>query len=67
MCLKQGGVQRKLPPHEYPSVFDMPLKLDDYFSSNKHQRGVMARSVSPMVILAMFCALWEVMGGWNLV
>ena len=52
-----GWVRRKLSPHEYLRVFDMSLKLDEYFSSNKHQRGVIARSVSPLVLLAMFRAL----------
>ena len=37
-----GWVQRKLSLHEYLRVFDMPMHLDEYFSSNKHQRGVIA-------------------------
>ena len=42
MFKASGWVQRKLSPHKYLRVFDMPLKLDEYFASNKHQRGVIA-------------------------
>jgi len=58
-----GWVRRKLSPDEYLRLFDMSLKLDEYFSSNKHRRGVIAWSVSPLVLSAMFRALWEVDGG----
>ena len=47
-------------------MFDMPLPLDEYFASNKHQRGLIARSVSPLVISAMLRALWKVGGGVEL-
>jgi hypothetical protein len=57
-----GWVQRKLSPCEYLRVFDMPLHLDEHLASNKHQRGLIAHGVSPLVVSAILQALWEVGG-----
>jgi hypothetical protein len=58
-----GWAQRPLLAKELLRAFDMPLDMDSILLTDRRARGVLQRSVTPIVVAAVFCLLWTHSGG----
>ena len=59
LCVfKASWVQRSLSIKEVLRIFDTPLAMDDVLITDKGARNVMQRGITPIVVSAIFCALW---------
>ncbi len=44
-------------------MFDTPLNMDEILLAERRARGILQRSITPIVVLAIFCLLWSGHGG----
>jgi hypothetical protein len=54
-----GWAQRSLSIKELLHVFDTPLAMDDVLIADRRARNVMQHSITPIVVSAIFRALWS--------
>ena len=54
-----GWAQRSLLIKELLRVFDTPLAMDDVLIADRRAQNVMQRGITPIVVSAIFCALWS--------
>jgi len=53
-----GWAQRSLSIKELLRVFDTPLAMDDVLIADRRARNIIQRSITPIVVSAIFRALW---------
>jgi hypothetical protein len=58
-----GWAQCPLSAKEILHAFDMPLNMDEILLTERRAWGVLQCSITPIVVLAIFCLLWSGHGG----
>ena len=54
-----GWAQRSLSTKELLRIFDTPLAMDDLLIADRRAWNVMQHGITPIVVSAIFCALWS--------
>jgi hypothetical protein len=61
-----GWAQRQLLAKEILHAFVVPLNMDEVLLAERRAQGVLQRSITPIVVLAIFCSLWSDNGGGDM-